>query len=48
MDTSSYDKGWRDASTHMLDTILDYMADLPETPEIYKAKEFIRRLENGE
>ena len=48
MDTAQYNRGWRDGATHMLDSVLDFMIDLPETPEIYKVKEFIRNLENGD
>lgn len=48
MDTYQYNRGWRDGATHMLDSVLDFMIDLPETPEIYKVKEFIRNLEEGE
>lgn len=48
MDTAQYNRGWRDGATHMLDSVLDFMIDLPETPEIYKVKEFIRNLEEGE
>lgn len=48
MDTAQYNRGWRDGATHMLDSVLDFMGDLPETPEVYKVKEFIRNLEEGD
>ena len=38
-----YLRGWEDCKTHMLDSVLDYMSKLPETPELYKVKEFIRK-----
>ena len=47
MDTTQYNMGWRDGATYMLDSVLDFMIHLPETPEIYKVKEFIRELEEG-
>lgn len=48
MDIAQYNRGWQDGATHMLDSVLDFMGGLSETPEIYKVKEFIRNLENGE
>lgn len=48
MDTAQYNRGWRDGATYMLDSVLDFMGDLPETPEIYKTKEFIREELRGE
>lgn len=40
---NEYQRGWNDAKEHMLGSILDFAGEeLPETPEVYKIKEFIR------
>ena len=42
-DMECYNSGWQDGYMEAIDRVLDMLASIPETPEVYKVKESLRK-----
>lgn len=47
-DMECYNSGWQDGYAEAIDQVLDMLASIPETPEIYKVKESLRKAIDNE